>query len=469
MPSTGLLNAVVTGIVTGSMVALGAIGLAMLYDIADVPNFAHGDLLTVGAYVALLVNLPGTVPLFDVLATERQVIGTLGTVTLFLLAVAGTLGTVYHLGGIEAMKGGWWPIDPPPSLALAAHLSVAVLVGIVAALGVPSLLAAMVFAAAILAGGAPLLEKYLFGKFRERGASLAMMLVVSMGLAFVLRFGIQTIYGGTVRSYSVEPTVRLFGTEFNVVTARFVDLYVANEGALVHILDPRADQPLASVAYSWPALAATAVVAVAIGYWVYRWRLGQRAILGPYLLGALSGAAIVGLAAVALAGSRPVPDAPLASTRVRMSMLRLFVVVVALAMMGMLHSLLRSTKLGKAMRATSDNRDLAMIRGIDTNKVMMAVWIFTGLFAGVSGVTLGYLFGALTINLGFFLLLPMFAAVILGGISIYGAILGSYVVGLSMEVGIHVIPDIGSVYRVPIAFAVLMFVLLVKPEGITGG
>ncbi|PSP49479.1 branched-chain amino acid ABC transporter permease, partial [Halobacteriales archaeon QH_1_68_42] len=53
---TGLLNAVVTGIVTGSIVALGAIGLALVYDIAEVPNFAHGDILTFGAFVALFVN-----------------------------------------------------------------------------------------------------------------------------------------------------------------------------------------------------------------------------------------------------------------------------------------------------------------------------------------------------------------------------------------------------------------------------
>ena len=66
---TGLLNAIITGVVTGSIVALGAIGLALVYDIAEVPNFAHGDLLTFGAYAALFVNKPGTVPLFDVFAT----------------------------------------------------------------------------------------------------------------------------------------------------------------------------------------------------------------------------------------------------------------------------------------------------------------------------------------------------------------------------------------------------------------
>lgn len=468
MASTGLPNAVVTGIVTGSMVALGAIGLAMLYDIADVPNFAHGDLLTVGAYVALLVNLPGTVPLFDVFAPERQVVDAIGTAVLFLGGALGTLGAVYHLGGVEAIKGSWWPVDPPPLVAVAIHLAAAVAVGTISALGMPSLVAAMVFSAAVLAAGAPLLEKYLFGKFRQRGASLAMMLVVSRGLAFVLRFSIQTVYGGTVRSYTVDPIIELFGREFNVVTARFVDLHLDGGGAVVQVLDPLADEALVMASYSWPVLAVTVALAAAAAVGAYRWRLDERAILGPYLLAALAGLAVLLVAGAVLSGDRSIPEASFYSTRIRMSLLRFLVVVIALAMMGVLHALLRATKLGKAMRATSDNRDLAMIRGIDTHKVMMAIWIFAGMFAGISGVTLGYLLGALTINLGFFLLLPMFAAVILGGISIYGAIFGSYVVGLSMEVGIHLIPDIGAVYRVPLAFAVLMFVLLVKPEGITG-
>ena len=150
------------------------------------------------------------------------------------------------------------------------------------------------------------------------------------------------------------------------------------------------------------------------------------------------------------------------------SPLRIGVVLVALSMMAVLHYLLRATTLGKAMRATSDNRDLAMIRGINTRRVMMAVWIIAGVFAAIAGVLLGFLFDNITINLGFFLLLPMFAGVILGGISVYGAILGSYVVGLAMEVGIFAIPGLSATYRVPVAFVVLLTVLLIKPEGLTG-
>jgi neutral amino acid transport system permease protein len=203
------------------------------------------------------------------------------------------------------------------------------------------------------------------------------------------------------------------------------------------------------------------------GYAAYRYRLGTRAILGPYLLGSIVGLVVFVGAGALLTTAGSVPDSAMWSSRVRLSILRAFIIVLALAMMGVLHALLRATKLGKAMRATSDNRELAQIRGINTERVTMSVWVLAGLFAGVAGVTLGFLFGTLTISMGFFLLLPMFAAVIVGGITIYGALVGSYIVGLAMEVGLFAVPDLGATYRIPMAFVVLIVVLLVKPEGIT--
>ena len=201
----------------------------------------------------------------------------------------------------------------------------------------------------------------------------------------------------------------------------------------------------------------------------YRRRQGSAAVIGPRLAAALGGVAVLLLGGAVLSGGASVPSDPLVSTRLRTSPLRVGIVCIALAMMGLLHYLLRATTLGKAMRATSDNRDLAMIRGINTRRVMMVVWIIAGMFAAVAGVLLGFLFSNITINLGFFLLLPMFAGVILGGISVYGAILGSYVVGLATEVAIFAVPGLSATYRVPVAFVVLLLVLLIRPEGITGG
>src|SRR6056297_771332 len=116
-PSTGLANAVMTGLVTGSIVALGAIGLALVYNIAEVPNFAHGELLMLGAYAALFVNRPGTVPVFELLA-EARTVGTGGYAALFLLTAGSALAAVYLLGGASALRGSWWPVDPPPLVAV---------------------------------------------------------------------------------------------------------------------------------------------------------------------------------------------------------------------------------------------------------------------------------------------------------------------------------------------------------------
>jgi branched-subunit amino acid ABC-type transport system permease component len=315
---------------------------------------------------------------------------------------------------------------------------------------------------------APLQERFVFGKFRERDVSLAMMLVTSLAVAFVLRFSVQTVFGGTARSYSIQPTVELFGASVNVAVVKFIDLYFAGGGFFFQASDPTNDAILFTGSWSWLVLAAICLVSVGAGYAAYRVRLGERAVVGPYLLGAIVGLfAFVGLSAV-LAGSGPIPESPVYTTRVRLSILRAFIIVLALAMMGVLHTLLRATKLGKAMRATSDNRQLAQIRGINTDRVTTSVWVLAGLFGGIGGVALGFLFGTLTITMGFFILLPMFAAVILGGITIYGALLGSYVVGLSMEIGLFAIPGLSATYRVPVAFVVLIVVLLIKPEGITG-
>lgn len=452
------------------MIALGAIGLAMVYGIAEVPNFAHGDLLMMGAYTALLVNTPGSVPLLDQLATGTQTVGTAGQVVLFLLGIGGTVGTFYALGGMEALRGSWWPIDVPGPVALVVHVLVGVVIGAITALGLPSIVVAMLFSGVVVAALAPLQERYVFRKFRRRGVSLAMMLVVSLAVSFVVRFGVQTIFGATTRSYSIQGTQEVFGTEIKVAIVKFIDVYVFGDGLLVRITDPSAGEGqglLFNSLWSWPVFALIVIASLAVGYAGYRYRLDTRAILGPYLLGSILALATFLVGALVLGASVSPPESAPIASRVRLSLLRLFIILLAIAMMGALHAALRATKLGKAMRATSDNRDLAQVRGINVDQVTMGVWVVAGLYAGIGGTALGFLLGALTITMGFFLLLPMFAAVILGGITIYGALLGSYLVGLTMEVGLYA-TGLDATYRVSMAFVVLMVVLLIKPEGITG-
>ncbi len=142
------------------------------------------------------------------------------------------------------------------------------------------------------------------------------------------------------------------------------------------------------------------------------------------------------------------------------------VVIGTAAIIG-IHLLLQYTKLGKSMRAMSDNRDLALITGIPTERVITATWIIGGGLAGAAGYLIVLNQSQISINLGWFLLLLVFAAVILGGIgSIYGALFGSLVIGLTLNVSLIWIPsDLNYVA----AFTLMILVLIFKPDGLFSG
>lgn len=141
----------------------------------------------------------------------------------------------------------------------------------------------------------------------------------------------------------------------------------------------------------------------------------------------------------------------------------------ALALTLAVHLFLTRSRTGKAMRATADNAELARVTGINTQRVLWWTWALSGALAGAAGVLL-VIFNAtsqLTPVLGFNLLIPLFAAVVLGGIgNPYGAFLGALVVGVSSEVSTHWLEPS---YKPAIGFLVLIIVLLVRPRGILGG
>ena len=96
--------------------------------------------------------------------------------------------------------------------------------------------------------------------------------------------------------------------------------------------------------------------------------------------------------------------------------------------------MLRYTSLGRQMRALADNFDLAETTGIDTGRVVIYTWILSAGLAGLAGVMVVGSIGSLNPNTGFTLLLPMFAAVVLGGIgNAFGALAGGLVIGLTQE------------------------------------
>ncbi len=127
--------------------------------------------------------------------------------------------------------------------------------------------------------------------------------------------------------------------------------------------------------------------------------------------------------------------------------------------------MLNRTRLGKAMRAVADERDLAESSGIDVERVVLSVWILGGALTATGGIFLG-LIESVDYLMGFRLLLLMFAAVILGGLgSAYGAMVGGLVVGLVSEVStVWFSSQIKYVW----SLLVLAIILLVRPQGILG-
>ncbi len=291
---TELLQLTANGLVTGSIIALAAIGLSLVYGILKIVNFAHGDYLTFGAYMALLANVSWQLPM---------------------------VGAVLF------------------AMAMTALLAIA-------------------------------LEFVLWRPIRNKGAGIVSLFIVSIGLALVLRNAILIWRGGGPRRYEIDV------------------------------------------------------------FQVYE--------LGPIRL-SLSQIVVIAVASTAI-------------------------VLVGLALAG--------TTIGKAMRALSDSRDLASVSGIDTDRITAYTWILGAGLAGLGGVLQGLVQNAFTPNMGFQLLLFIFAAVILGGVgSAYGALAGGLALGFVIEVSTwNVLPADGvdPRYKPVVAFAALIVVLIFRPQGVFG-
>jgi branched-chain amino acid transport system permease protein len=145
---------------------------------------------------------------------------------------------------------------------------------------------------------------------------------------------------------------------------------------------------------------------------------------------------------------------------------QVFIIAVAVALAVLLHLFLRYTKMGKAMRAASDNATLARISGINTERVILWTWVIGASLAAVAGILSGIENKFLSPELGWQMLLSIFAAVILGGLgNPYGAIVGGVIVGVSEEVSTAFV---STGYKPAIAFGILILMLLVRPTGILG-
>lgn len=129
------------------------------------------------------------------------------------------------------------------------------------------------------------------------------------------------------------------------------------------------------------------------------------------------------------------------------------------------HLLLTRTAIGRAMRAVSENQHLAALAGVDVRQTIRIVWLLGAALAAVAGVMAGLLV-QIRPHMGHDLLLPLFAAAILGGIgSVPGAMLAGLLVGLAEALSVQFI---GAEWRAAVSFVILVAVLLLRPQGLFG-
>ncbi|VEP18095.1 Branched-chain amino acid ABC-type transport system, permease component [Hyella patelloides LEGE 07179] len=150
----------------------------------------------------------------------------------------------------------------------------------------------------------------------------------------------------------------------------------------------------------------------------------------------------------------------------RIAYYRIVVIGLTILAIAGVYFLLQNSKIGKAMRAVADNIDLARVSGINVERVVLWTWIITGVLTAFAGGMYG-LITAVRPNMGWFLILPMFASVILGGIgNPYGAIAGAFVIGLAQELSV---PILGSQYKLGVALLMMVLILFIRPQGLFKG
>ena len=171
--------------------------------------------------------------------------------------------------------------------------------------------------------------------------------------------------------------------------------------------------------------------------------------------------------------SKQIPFPSLLGTRkaftfvgVDVSALKVFIVVTAIILMVALDLYISRTRMGKAMRATSQDREAAGLMGIDINMAIMLAFFIGPALGAVAGVFYGMYYGSIVFNMGFLPGMKAFTAAVIGGIgNLRGAMLGGFVLGIieSLAAGF-----LSTGYKDVIAFAILILVLIFRPGGLLG-
>jgi len=148
------------------------------------------------------------------------------------------------------------------------------------------------------------------------------------------------------------------------------------------------------------------------------------------------------------------------------SSLQIFIIVTSIMLMVILNIFIKRTKMGKAMRATSQDMETSRLMGIDVNQIISLTFFIGAALGGAAGVLNGMYYGSIKYNMGFIPGIKAFTAAVLGGIGdIGGAVLGGFMLGILECFGAGYI---SSEYKDVFAFVILIIVLIFRPQGLLG-
>jgi neutral amino acid transport system permease protein len=223
-------------------------------------------------------------------------------------------------------------------------------------------------------------------------------------------------------------------------------------------------------------MAATAALALALDFTLWRPLRARRAGFMSLFLASIGLALVLRQALLLAAGSQPRtytvnPYRVFVIGSVRLSEAQVISIATAAVTIVAVGAFLASTTAGRVLRAMADDRALAAVAGIDVRRATQLAWLISGLLAGLAGVLAGLVEYSFDPNFGFELLLPVFAAVVLGGIgSAYGALAGGLALGLAQEISTWsgFAGGVNPVYKPVVAFAVLAIALMIRPQGLFG-
>jgi branched-subunit amino acid ABC-type transport system permease component len=223
-------------------------------------------------------------------------------------------------------------------------------------------------------------------------------------------------------------------------------------------------------------MAATAALSVALDLVLWKPLRARRAGFMSLFLASIGLALVLRQLLLFVAGSGPKsyridPYRVFVLGSVRLSEAQVITIATAAGTIVAVGLFLALTTTGRVLRAMADDRALAAVAGIDVARATRIAWIISGLLAGLAGVLAATVEYSFDPNFGFQLLLPVFAAVVLGGIgSAYGALAGGLALGLAQEVSTWsgFAGGVNPVYKPVVSFAVLAVALLIRPQGLFG-